>query len=105
MEEPRPGSAEIHPQRRAGSWLTASGLETVELVKHAEHVEGVLRQSKGFFAVSGVLVGDADAAWALAGLRKGDEVKLWGQLHVHTCDGRGQCLVGSSLPIFEVDRG
>ncbi len=100
-----PDGGPIHAQRRAGSWLGASRLEWVELVKNAEQIEGVLHRSKGFFSVGKALVAPRDIGWAIAGAQEGDKVKLWGQLHVQVCDPRAQCLLEGSLPIFAVGRG
>lgn len=100
-----PDPSGLHAQRRAGSWLGATRLEWVELVRNAEQIEGVLRRSKGFFSVGKALVTPRDIGWAVVGAAEGDKVKLWGQLRVEVCDPRAQCLVEGSLPIFEVGRG
>jgi hypothetical protein len=51
------------------------------------------------------LVRRDDLDWSLvAGWKDGDRVRLWGQPRVVVCDPRAQCLLGGSIPMFDVGR-
>lgn len=92
-------------QTREGRFFSVSRLDSVELVKNAETIEGTLAPSKGFFALSGHLVTRDDLGWSLSptGAQAGDRVRLRGQSRVVKCP-TPQCLLGGSLPLFDVAR-
>ena len=94
-------------QSRQGTWFHATHVESIVLVAPAQVLEGVLGRSKGFFTLEGRLVTRSDLAWALTptgGGNEGERVRLWGQDRVVPCEPNAQCLIGGSLPLFDVGR-
>lgn len=94
-------------QTRAGTWFVADQVHTIELVRRALQIEGVLARSKGLWSVDRYLVNHRDLEWALVsggGGKAGARVRLWGQPRTVVCDPRAQCLEGGSLPLFDVAR-
>ena len=92
-------------QMRTGTWLSARRIEEIEWVRPAQVVEGTLAISKGFFSIGDHLV---PRVRLRSFLRKkpepGDRVRLYGQPRTHSCQPGAQCLIGGSLPIFDVAR-
>jgi len=93
-------------QMRIGTWWNAIRVESAQVVKPAEVIEGALARSKGFFALQGRLISSDDLAWSLApnGGREGDRVRLYGQSRTVVCGPDEQCLIEGSLPLFDVGR-
>lgn len=103
-DEPRPD--EVHVQSRSGAWFRVVAIQRAEIVIPAQMIEGELSRSKGFFALAGHLVRTDDLAWALVGQADlvGRRVRLWGQPRTVQCAPNAQCLLGGSLPLFDVGR-
>lgn len=93
-------------QRRSGVCFVARELVSATLEAEAEQIEGVVARSKGFFSVSQHLVSRDDLNWALPGGKDaaGERVRLWGQPRTVHCHPEAQCLLGGSLPMFDVAR-
>ncbi|UQA58686.1 hypothetical protein [Polyangium aurulentum] len=94
-------------QTRGGSWLQVTRVDSATIVAPAEVIEGTLGRSKGFFTLAGRLISHHDLEWALApeGGREGDRVRLFGQPRTVVCEPpHVQCLIGGSLPLFDVGR-
>lgn len=90
-----------------GARLVAARLDTVELVRAAEQIEGIIHRSKGMWSLDRYLLDRHDLEQALLSGgdgKVGTHVRVWGQSHVYRCDPREQCLVGGSMPIFVVAR-
>lgn len=87
--------------------LVVARLDTIELVRAAEQIEGVIHRSKGMWSLDRYLLDRHDLEQALLSGgdgKVGTHVRVWGQSHVYRCDPREQCLVGGSMPIFVVAR-
>ena len=107
-DEPEPSyrKGAIVEQRRFGVTFEVKSLESVELLKNAETLEGPLARSKGFFALKGHLVTEDDLGWSIrGGAKEGDRVRLRGQTRVVVCEPNAQCLMEGSLPLFDVGHG
>ena len=93
-------------QMRGGSWLQVTRVDSATIVAPAEVIEGTLGRSKGFFTLAGRLIRHDDLEWSLApeGGREGDRVRLHGQPRTVVCEPNAQCLIGGSLPLFDVGR-
>lgn len=91
-------------QTRSGSWFVATRVDRVELVARAQSIEGTLGRSKGLYSLGAYLVERSDIDWSLRGAGEGSRVRLWGQPHTVTCRPEEQCLIGGSLPMFEIGR-
>jgi hypothetical protein len=93
-------------QRRSGTWFRVAKMHHAELVAPAETIEGELSRSKGLYAVEGRLVDTHELDRMLPGKKElaGRRVRLWGQPRTYVCDPNEQCLVGGSLPLFDVAR-
>jgi hypothetical protein len=105
-EEPPPRTDGLAEQRREGTWHQAVSVETATIVTPPVVVEGKLLRSKGLFQLGEHLVTRSDLAWALApdGAKEGDRVRVWGQPRVYRCAPDEQCLMGGSIPMFDVGR-
>jgi hypothetical protein len=103
---PAPVPGEPILQQRSGPSLQLMRIDVATIVKPAEVIEGTLARSKGFFALAGHLLGRHDLAWSLApqGGREGDRVRLYGQSRTVVCEPNAQCLIGGSLPLFDIGR-
>ena len=102
-DSPAPGAPAI--QSRSGDWFVAQELRSAKVLEPAVMIEGEVSRSKGLMAVGEHLVTRADLAWSLRGVDPiGKRVRLWGQPRTHVCDPRAQCLVGGSIPMFDVAR-
>ena len=106
MHSVTPKKGGLVEQTREGTFFLPSRIEAIELVKNAETLEGVLARSKGYFSLNGHLVSRDDLAWSLApnGGTPGDRVRLRGQSRTVHCAPNAQCLIGGSLPLFDVGR-
>ncbi len=106
MHSVTPKKGGLVEQTREGTFFLPSRIEAIELVKNAETLEGVLARSKGYFSLNGHLVSSDDLAWSLApnGGTPGDRVRLRGQSRTVHCAPNAQCLIGGSLPLFDVGR-
>ncbi len=91
-------------QTRGGMFFSASRIGEIVLVKNAETIEGELGRSKGMFTLAGHLITPGDLAWSLSptGGKAGDRVRLRGQSRTYVCPTDAQCLIGGSLPMFDV---
>lgn len=105
-EDPPPRGDGLAEQRREGSWLQAKSVESAAITTPPVVIEGKLLRSKGLFQVGEHLVTRSDIAWALApdGAQDGDRVRLWGQPRVYRCAPHEQCLIGGTIPMFDVGR-
>lgn len=105
-EAPPPSPDGVVMQMRSGTWFQLERLEVASVVKPAEMIEGTLNRSKGFFAVGGHLVTADDVAWSLGPQRpaEGEKVRFFGQSRTVVCEPNAQCLIGGSLPLFDVGR-
>lgn len=103
---PRPAPDEPVAQMRSGSWFAVTRIDSATIVEPAQVIEGTLARSKGFFALEGRLISTDDLDWALApsGGREGYRVRLHGQRRTVVCHPNAQCLIGGSLPLFDVGR-
>jgi hypothetical protein len=96
---------EVVEQRRSGSWLTCDELERAQIVAPPQVIEGELGRSKGFFTLAGRLVSSSDLRHLLRGeVQAGERVRLHGQARDYVCGPQEQCLIGGSLPLFDVAR-
>jgi hypothetical protein len=102
-----PPSGGLAEQSRAGTWFRVKRLERVEVVAPAVEIQGELARSKGLYSIAGHLVTADDLGWSLVVLNGQFEkkrVRLWGQPRTVVCEPHAQCLVGGSLPMFDVGR-
>jgi len=93
-------------QMRSGTWFEASRIDSAKVAKPAEVIEGTLARSKGFYSIAGRLVSHEDFERYL-GRRESkpsDRARLYGQPRTVHCEPNAQCLVGGSLPLFDVAR-
>ena len=106
MHSVTPKKGGLVEQTRQGTFFLPSRVEAIELVRKAETLEGVLGRSKGFFSLNGHLISSEELAWSLAptGGVSGERVRLRGQSRTVQCAPNAQCLVGGSLPLFDVGR-
>lgn len=93
-------------QMRSGPSLTITRIDTATIVKPAEVIEGTLARSKGLFELGGHLITREDLAWSLApqGENQTGRVRLYGQSRTVVCEPNAQCLIGGSIPMFDVGR-
>jgi hypothetical protein len=91
-------------QTRNGTWFVATRVERVEMVAPAQSIEGTLGRSKGLYSLGAYLVERSDVEWSLRGAGEGSRVRLWGQPHTVKCGPQEQCLIGGTLPMFEIGR-
>lgn len=93
-------------QRRSGAHFVSDDLISAQIEAEAEQIEGLVARSKGLLSVSKYLVQREDLRWALPGAPDaiGLRVKLWGQPRTVHCNPEEQCLIGGSLPMFDVAR-
>lgn len=91
-------------QMRVGTFFVPRAVESITIVKAAEVLDGVLSRSKGMFAVGGRLVTSEDLGWALRDAKSGDHVRLYGQPRTYVCPPDAQCLIGGSIPLFDIGR-
>lgn len=106
-EAPAPPPDGLAVQTRSGSWLGVRRVERATIVASPVVVEGEIRRSKGLLAIGDHLVSKADLDWSLAaagGWKDGDRVRLWGQPRVVRCGPHEQCLIGGTIPMFDVGR-
>jgi len=101
-EDPR----DTRIQRRSGPGWHSERLVSAELLAEPVMIEGEVGRSKGLLTVGEHMVSREDLAW----LREGEEpvgqrVRLWGQPRTYDCPPQAQCLVGGSIPMFDVARG
>lgn len=102
-EEPSDGGEVV--QSRAGTWLLAKRLLSARIAAPPRAVTGEVTRSKGYYAVGSYLISRRDLAWSLPGQDPvGKRVRLWGQPRTVVCDPNAQCLIGGSLPLFDVGR-
>ena len=102
-----PPSGGLAVQSRSGTWFRVRRLERVEVAAPAVKIEGELARSKGLYSIAGHLVTADDLGWSLVVLNGQFEkkrVRLWGQPRAVHCEPNAQCLVGGSLPMFDVGR-
>ncbi len=99
---PKPGEPVM--QMRSGAFFAPRAVESIAVVKPAEVLEGTLARSKGMFAIGGRMVTSEDLGWALRDAKSGDRVRLWGQPRTYVCPPEAQCLIGGSIPIFDIGR-
>ncbi len=104
-DEPATSKGGLAVQSRQGTFFLVARLDSIELVKNAETLEGTLARSRGFFALADHLIATDALEWSLAprGGHIGDHVRLRGQSRVAQCT-TPQCLLGGSLPLFDVAR-
>lgn len=91
-------------QMRVGTFFVPRAVESITIVKAAEVLDGVLSRSKGMFAVGGRLVTSEDLGCALRDAKSGDHVRLYGQPRTYVCPPDAQCLLGGSIPLFDIGR-
>ncbi len=105
-QDVKPQEGELPMQMKTGTFFVAARIGEIVLVKNAEMIEGRLGRSKGMFTVAGHLITPDDLAWSLSptGCKTGDRVRLRGQSRVYVCPKDAQCLIGGSLPLFDVGR-
>ena len=90
---------------RVGDFFSARRVHAVAIVAPPVVIEGTVSRSKGLLQVGDHLVTRDDLAWSLQGKDPiGKRVRLWGQPRTHVCDPRAQCLVGGTIPMFDVGR-
>lgn len=99
---PKPGEPVM--QMRVGTFFVPRAVESISVVRAAEVLEGVLSRSKGMFAVGARLVTSEDLGWALRDAKEGDKVRLYGQPRTYVCPPEAQCLIGGSIPLFDIGR-
>ncbi|MBK8212792.1 MAG: hypothetical protein IPK71_03505 [Myxococcales bacterium] len=91
-------------QMRVGTFFAPRAVEAITVVRAAEVLEGVLSRSKGMFAVGDRLVTSEDLGWSLRDAKTGDRVRLYGQPRTYVCPPDAQCLIGGSIPLFDIGR-
>jgi hypothetical protein len=91
-------------QTRGGTWFYATRVDRVELVARAQSIEGTLGRSKGLYSLGAYLIDRGDVDWSLRGAGEGSRVRLFGQPHTVKCGPQEQCLIGGTLPMFEIGR-
>ena len=102
-EPPAPGEPQV--QMRSGDGFTARRIHSAEIVEQPVTIEGEVSRSKGLLAVGKHLVTRDDLAWSLRGEDPvGRRVRLRGQPRIYVCPPEAQCLIGGSIPMFDVAR-
>ena len=91
-------------QQHRCSVFVPHSIESITIVKPAETIEGTLSRSKGLFAVGDRLVTSEDLGWSLRDAKTGDRVRLYGQPRTYVCPPDAQCLIGGSIPLFDIGR-
>lgn len=102
-----PEDPAVAVQRRTGSWFGVRRIEKLEVIAEPVRIEGEVRRSKGLYQVGDHLVTSDDLGWSLVELNgrfESKRVRLWGQPRTVVCEPNAQCLVGGSLPMFDVGR-
>jgi hypothetical protein len=104
VESPPQRPGEPVMQMRTGTFFVPHAIESITIVKPAETIEGTLSRSKGLFAVGDRLVTSEDLGWSLRDAKTGDRVRLYGQPRTYVCPPDAQCLIGGSIPLFDIGR-
>jgi hypothetical protein len=102
-----PQDPSIAVQRRTGTWLDVRRIDSLEVVAEPVQIEGEVQRSKGLYQVGNHLVTADDLGWSLIELNgrfESKRVRLWGQPRTVICEPNAQCLIGGSLPMFDVGR-